>query len=650
MIIKANTTLLANWVSAGNYINIDPTSANPTCAEQNLEFTIDTDQTLDANPVVFYTTSAGTTPADDQPNWIGDLTSAYNSGTNKLTIPVAANTGTARTAYFRVEKGEVKSDVVTITQAEYTVTPPTLEASAHFDYTKTVTITAATGTTVRYTTNGNDPTISSTLYSEPFEINATTTVKAIAFDAGNTASTVVSATYTRDYAYINSITEAGSFTVKGTVVAISSQGLIVADETGYIYDYRNSSPIEAVGDMISVSGSVTTYNSVLEFNKNSTASEAQSSTYTSGTPTPIDGDDFLSYAEGNHLSDYVVVEGTLTYSDSQYTIAVDGDDTYGLLIYNPTSAQSETMNGLKDNVVRAKGYFTGFKKTNDVYTHFTIMLESIATPPIINASNVNITYDATSAVIPYTISNSVTGGALTAAEKVDVDWITAVEVVGSNVNVTTTENTDESREAYITLTYTYDSNQTATKDVIVHQAGVPSLSLDRYTEEVICTSGSSEFDIEYESLEISDNENFDVVYYASNGTDVVSKPDWISSHAITGNNTDGYVLTINRTANNTASNRTAYFKLYAIDDSFVEEYSPLVTFTQLAPRSFTVTVGSHANGSLAVNGETTSASIVEGSSVTVTAVANDGYRLARLYYHPTEQISICQQRHLLCLV
>lgn len=53
-----------------------------------------------------------------------------------------------------------------------------------------VTITAAAGATIYYTTNGNEPTTESTEYSAPFEITENTTVKAIAIEDGKLVSTV----------------------------------------------------------------------------------------------------------------------------------------------------------------------------------------------------------------------------------------------------------------------------------------------------------------------------------------------------------------------------------------------------------------------------------------------------------------------------
>ena len=108
----ANATVTANFVSTSNYIIVDPTQKEMTSAGGDADFTITTDQALDDNPLQFYTTSEGTTTTST-PNWITEA--LYLNG--ELTVSVAANTGVARTAYFRVEKGNVKSDVITISQA-----------------------------------------------------------------------------------------------------------------------------------------------------------------------------------------------------------------------------------------------------------------------------------------------------------------------------------------------------------------------------------------------------------------------------------------------------------------------------------------------------------------------------------------------------
>jgi hypothetical protein len=59
-----------------------------------------------------------------------------------------------------------------------------------------VTLQAFPGATIRYTTNGTEPTSSSALYAGPIALAATTTLKAKAFQADWTPSATASTTYT----------------------------------------------------------------------------------------------------------------------------------------------------------------------------------------------------------------------------------------------------------------------------------------------------------------------------------------------------------------------------------------------------------------------------------------------------------------------
>lgn len=94
-----------------------------------------------------------------------------------------------------------------------------------------------------------------------------------------------------------------------------------------------------------------------------------------------------------------------------------------------------------------------------------------APAPTITASDVEITYDATSGSISYTINNGVEGGTLAATT--EADWLT-IGNVSENVPFSTTANeTAIARTADVVLTYTYGTSTTS-KTITVTQVGNPN--------------------------------------------------------------------------------------------------------------------------------------------------------------------------------
>ena len=97
-----------------------------------------------------------------------------------------------------------------VAEAIYTLKPltPTITKDVtHFLNTAQVTIACETaGVAIHYTTNGNEPTASSPTYTAPFNIDATTTVKAIAVKTNWDDSEIASETFTK--ATITSVADA----------------------------------------------------------------------------------------------------------------------------------------------------------------------------------------------------------------------------------------------------------------------------------------------------------------------------------------------------------------------------------------------------------------------------------------------------------
>lgn len=115
---------------------------------------------------------------------------------------------------------------------DYYLHAPTFSGTVNFETSTTVTLSAAAGATIYYTTNGSTPSNTSSEYSAPLNINATTTVKAIAVKDGLTTG-VVSKTYTKAAAYAVTFgtPSNGTITVKHGETTLTSGDTVTAGET-----------------------------------------------------------------------------------------------------------------------------------------------------------------------------------------------------------------------------------------------------------------------------------------------------------------------------------------------------------------------------------------------------------------------------------
>ena len=101
---------------------------------------------------------------------------------------------------FGVKVGYLDGDVSSATYTQVQVATPTFSQSYNsgnsYWYPNTVTLSCATSSvTMYYTVDGSTPTTSSTLYSAPFDITASVTVKALAVKSGYLNSTIGSRIY-----------------------------------------------------------------------------------------------------------------------------------------------------------------------------------------------------------------------------------------------------------------------------------------------------------------------------------------------------------------------------------------------------------------------------------------------------------------------
>jgi hypothetical protein len=217
--LTASTTIQAIAVATGYTqsavgtavytINL-PTAATPTFNPPAGTYTQTGSVTIsDTTPgaTVYYTTN-GTTPTTSSAVYSAPI--PLTASTTIKAIAVAAN-------YNQSAVGTAAYTINLSTAATPTFNPP----AGTYTQTGSVTISDTTpGATIYYTTNGTTPTTSSTKYTSPVPLTASTTIEAIAVAANYTQSAVGSATYTINLSTAATPTfnpPAGTYTQTGSV-------------------------------------------------------------------------------------------------------------------------------------------------------------------------------------------------------------------------------------------------------------------------------------------------------------------------------------------------------------------------------------------------------------------------------------------------
>jgi hypothetical protein len=141
------------------------------------------------------------------------VTGAISVASSQILYAIATESGYTNSA--------TSSAAYTITITPPTAATPTFSPVAG-TYTAAQSVALASGTSgaaIYYTTNGTNPTTSSTLYVAPISIATTTTITALAVKSGYTNSAVASALYTINISSSSctiTVGSTGKITISGT--------------------------------------------------------------------------------------------------------------------------------------------------------------------------------------------------------------------------------------------------------------------------------------------------------------------------------------------------------------------------------------------------------------------------------------------------
>ena len=425
--------------------------------------------------------------------------------------------------------------VTEIAAASGTTAAPSISGNTPFLSNTTVTIdnaASADGAAIYYTLNGSDPTTTTSAtcfsYSEPFTVDETTTVKAIAKHAGDdNASTVTSETFTKvtpmtvsaaltaidaladngtiaDQCVSGIVCTAGSLSSGAITYYISADGT----ETNRLQVYKgkglNNADFEAAGD-IAVGDEVVIYGTLKKYKSGSTT-----------TPEFDQGSFLLSKVRKPAPSFSLdIEEATLeayTHDTKDVTLTTNTD---GGISCESTNTDVATV------ALKSAGVYT-----------ITAQSEGSATITIKSAASAN--YQAAEATVSVTVNDSRTDAGISFAEdEEEITWgdsFTGQSLTNTNSLAVTYSSTDPTvatvnasgvvsvlKAGSTTIKATFAGNAT-------YKAAVASYDLTINKAEAGLSFDETEFDIEKDDASFIaptlNNPNSLTVTYSSSNEEV----------------------------------------------------------------------------------------------------------------------------------
>ncbi len=162
-----------------------------------------------------------------------------------------------------------------------------------------------------------------------------------------------------------------------TVIGVYGRGALVEDNTGKLLAYSGSAVNLAVGDVVEVEGTMSTYGGLRQIGGSVSFTKTGTTTYTYPAAKKMDGAAFDAYLS-NPVIEYVEYTGTLSISGYYYNVTIDGASTaIGSLAYVIDGTVDASLDGQK---ILVKGWTIGFSGGKYVNTMIRSVVAAGTTP------------------------------------------------------------------------------------------------------------------------------------------------------------------------------------------------------------------------------------------------------------------------------
>jgi uncharacterized protein len=277
----------------------------------------------------------------------------------------------------------------------------------------TVTLTTATtDAKIYYTTDGTEPTASSTEYTAPVTIDSAKTIKAIAIKSGLANSTVATFTYTllveKTVAEVRAMSIDSNVQTSGIVTAVLGRAIYFQDATAGLVAYTPTNSTIEPGSVITVKGKLIEFSGLLEI-------DAPHENITVTGTAQIPAAELVAAADFKESKEATLVKVrnvTVNSLSSGTFKAVDGaGKTFDI---RPINSSILTVGTTYEEITGVLGAFgTNYqlipRDASDVVQDSSVVQKVVATPGagmIKKGDSVTLTTGTTGAKIYYTTNGS----------------------------------------------------------------------------------------------------------------------------------------------------------------------------------------------------------------------------------------------------